>query len=405
MASLPLRRPILPLLWPLVVLTVLVSSCAPTRPLPQGPSTQTTGRLDSLECLAHRSAADPMFGRFTRHLAFLDTLSCDRGLDLSWWDGDGASPVLSFPWKHGGVRNLHDLDGWALHFDVRRKRPGTSPPVLVAGWRDASGHTVSTHVQAAHVLDPALDTTWQHVNIPFTDFVRGAEATDLTRVEALEFSLESFGDVFIDHLRLGPSTPDKKALRRARKQRPLPCPRGKFILFDDQFDHVWGLGDHGDRRRMTVSGHRGRNRSNALVLEWDFTPEPFSTTSPFAGDSAIGFSWTGWAPVAIPGDLDRSKIEFHLKNVGVNPGPSGDLPLTVGIVDHQGRTSTVALTGSHFDSPQFGHWQRGRIPLSEFKWKQDKRDTSGLASIAAITLSAAGQGHVFLDDLQIVLSP
>ena len=155
---------------------------------------------------------------------------------------------------------------------------------------------------------------------------------------------------------------------------------------------------------MVVSKKRGRNKSNALELEWDFVAKPFSKKGPRHNDESIGFTWNGWNPVSIPQNLNGSEIQFHLKNIGVNPGPSGDLPLEVGIVDHQGETSKLSLTGDHFDNLRFGHWQTCSIPLSEFNWKKEKQDISGLSSIAFVTLTVKNNGHVFLDDISITFS-
>ena len=392
------------ILSPLAFLVTCLTSCSDKRPIQAGSTNRTLGLMDSLDLFSHQNHQEHIFGRFPRHHASLDTLACNYGLDLIWWKGEGSAPSIVLNWNHGGPRNLQDLNGHALRFDIRKKRQTGTSPVLVMGWRDQGGHAASIHLNQSHILLPSLDTAWQAVSVPLSDFSRGRLSTDFTRIEALELSLEHFGEVLIDNLRIGPHERNRKIERKAKKESLTECPEGKYNLFEEQFDHVWGLGNFGKRRMMVVSKKRGRNKSNALELEWDFVAKPFSKKGPRHNDKSIGFTWNGWNPVSIPQNLNGSEIQFHLKNIGVNPGPSGDLPLEVGIVDHQGETSKLSLTGDHFDNLRFGHWQTCSIPLSEFNWKKEKRDISGVSSIAFVTLTAKSNGHVFLDDISITFS-
>lgn len=359
---------------------------------------------DSLTLLDHLKADNPIFGRFPSHHVFLDTLSCSHGLDLIWWPDNGPSPTLRLPWKYKGTRDLDALNNQALQFEIRRKRLSTSIPVLVLGWIDNQGHECSIHLDQRHILKPEIDTLWQSVNIPLSQFTRGKESTELNSIESLQLRLEHFGEVLIDNLRVGPNTPNKKAIRKAKKAPLQPCPTGKFNLFEENFDHVWGLGNYGDHRVFEVSPKRGRNKSNTLEIEWDYEPEPFSNVTPAHKDNVIGFTWNGWNPVSAPGNLDYSKIELHLRNIGVNPGPKGALPMAIGLVDHHGFKSEVSLSNDFFTNRNFGHWELCTIPLSEFEWADEKQEAPGLVSIAYITISTASQGHVFIDDVSITLA-
>jgi len=361
-------------------------------------------QIDSLQLLTHLKGDELKFGRFPRHHIFLDTLSSQHGLDLIWWEGDGPTPSVKLNWKHGGIRNLSGFNDFALQFNIRKKRLGKSTPVLVVGWIDEDGHEASIHLNQNHVLNPDIDTLWQTVNIPFQDFHRGSKSTDFKRIQGIQMKLEDFGEVLIDDMKIGPSVPNRKAKRLARKTKLSPCPNGKFQLFKEQFDHVWGLGNFGDRRISQVSAKRGRNKSNTLELEWNFLQTPFSKASPEMDDNIIGFTWNSWNPILPPSELTDSKINFQLKNIGTNPGSSGDLPITVGIVDHLGQSSEVILTGDLFSNLKFGHWQFCSIPLSKFDWKMNKKDPEGLSSIHYITISTAEKGHVFIDDIDIILN-
>ncbi len=387
-----------------MLLALSATSCSKSRVMQRSAPSISEGQRDSLELLAHMEERDPRFGRFPRHHVFLDTLTCNHGVDLIWWDGNGPAPSMELNWKHGGIQDLSVLDNCALQFSIRKKRLSQSTPVLVLGWIDEDGHVASIHLNQYHLLNPDLDTLWQTVNVPIEHFRRGSKSTDFKRIAGLQLTLEDFGEVLIDEMTIGPSLPSRKANRRARKADPSPCPKGKFNVFEDQFDHVWGLGDFGDRRIMKVSAKRGRNKSNTLELEWNFIPKPFSTSSPSTDDNMIGFTWNGWCPVSPPSNLTDSKIEFHLKNIGVNPGPSGDLPITIGIVDHFGYSSEVSLSGNFFANQWFGHWEFCSIPLSEFDWKLHKKDPPGLSSIQYITISTAEKGHVFIDDIDMILT-
>ena len=249
---------------------------------------------------------------------------------------------------------------------------------------------------------PNIDTAWQDVSIPFCFFARpgGHRLFSLKPcTSAWNISEKST----LTRSEWGHLT-HRKIKRKARKAPLAACPDGRFVLFEEQFDHVWGLGDHGDRRRAVVSNKRGRNKSNAIELEWDFTPPPFQKASPPVSDGTLGCSWNGWKAVTIPSDMQGSLIQFNLKNIGINPGPSGDLPLAIGIVDHLGVSYWVPVTGDRFDQLAFGHWQTCTIPLEAFSWNQDGESPSHLSSIAQIAVRMESKGHVFVDDLQITLS-
>ena len=361
-------------------------------------------KVDSMAFSLHSMPSEPIFGRFARHHAFLDTLTCDHGLDLIWWKGEGPAPCMELSWVYGGSRDLTLTEGQALRFRVRKKRPSETIPVLVLGWKDPSGHIASIHLNQSHVLNPALDTAWQEVSVPISDFTRGRTSADFSNIESLQLRLEHFGEVYLDHLRVGPHSSNRKIERKARKAPLTACPDGRFVLFEEQFDHVWGLGEFGERRRAVVSKKRGRNKSHALELEWNFTPTPFQKSSPITTDGTLGCSWNGWTAVSVPSDMQGSMIQFNLKNIGINPGPSGDLPLAIGIVDHMGVSDWVPVTGDRFDELGFGHWQTCTIPLEAFSWNHDGENPSHLSSIAQIVLNMESQGHVFVDDLQITLS-
>ena len=390
--------------WGVALFLLCATSCSEQRPIQTSNLDIGASTTDSLDWSLDLDRPETLLGRFTRHHAFLDTLTCDRGLDLIWWKGTGPAPLLNLPWMGGGSRDLTAFAEHALQFRIRKKRPTETIPVLVLGWQDETGHSASIHLNQSHVLDPALDTAWQDVSIPFSAFSRGRAATDFSRIEALHIGLEHFGEVYIDQVRVGPHLTHRKIKRKARKAPLSACPDGRFVLFEEQFDHVWGLGDHGDRRRAVVSNKRGRNKSNAIESWWDFTPPPFQKASPPVSDGTLGCSWNGWKAVTIPSDMQGSLIQFNLKNIGINPGPSGDLPLAIGIVDHLGVSHWVPVTGDRFDQLAFGHWQTCTIPLEAFSWNQDGENPSHLSSIAQIAVRMESKGHVFVDDLQITLS-
>ena len=388
------------LVWLFAVLAC-VTSCSEKRPIQRYSSDVTDTRLDSLQLLSDYNQKN-ILGRFPRYHAVLDTQICQYGLDLIWWTGEGATPTIQLPWAQAGSRNLQEIPDFALQFNIKKKRQTGSTPVIVVGLQDETGHTSSVHLNQSHILFPALDTTWQSASIPFIDFSRGLSSTDLTRIKAIELKLENFGEIYIDKIKIGPHKTNRKIKRKSKKTTSMPCPEGKFKLFEEQFDHVWGLGNYGSRRTIAIAEKRGRNRSKCLELEWDYLKNPVSSKKK-NHDNSIGFTWNKWIPVDIPKRLEGSKIQFHMKNIGINPGPSGDIPIEIGIVDHLGQTSKLFLAGEYFDNLRFGHWQTCSIPLSKFNWKREGDDTQGLSSIAFVTLTTHSKGHVFLDDIHIYL--
>ena len=102
-------------------------------------------------------------------------------------------------------------------------------------------------------------------------------------------------------------------------------------MFEENADHIMGLGDFGDHRRFTIEEKRGRDKSLGLDLEWDLTPPPLSAQPVAFPTHTLGFSWNGWKPVTPPNEPDKALIVFKLRNIGINQGPVEPLPIQVGM--------------------------------------------------------------------------
>lgn len=320
---------------------------------------------------------------------------------LHWWKGTSPPDRISFPWADGAARDLSSVEEFGgISVWLRRTGLTKAQPVIVFEVMDTRGLVSEVTLAAQHAETFPLDTNWQEVRIPLTEFNRGRNQTDWTEIAALNLRMEHFGEILLKDWTLVPHQPRRKLEKKAAKRPLESVPEGRFTLFEENADHIMGLGDFGDHRRFTIEEKRGRDKSLGLDLEWDLTPPPLSAQPVAFPTHTLGFSWNGWKPVTPPNEPDKALIVFKLRNIGINQGPVEPLPIQVGLADAEGRTSMVALTQDLIPGAGFGKWQECRIPFSAFEWATEA-NPDGLGSLAFLFFRFEEKGHVHLDDVQV----
>ena len=379
-----------------------LSSCSNSNKLPALNDAESA-LLDSISLFAGTLPSEALLGTFPQHRCTVesDSLYGADVMHLNWWKGPGLSERISLPWPDENPRNLtsvEDLGGLSIW--VRKEGASRSVPVLVFELEDTRGMRSSVALAARHVPSFPLDTLWQEVRIPLSDFNCGRNQTDWSAISSMNLRMEHFGEVLVGACTLVPHMGRKKVERRAAKRPLIAMEPGQFIVFEENADHEWGLGDFGEDRQFIVKEKRGRSKSQALDCQWDCTPPPLSSQKVRFPDHTIGFSWNRWQTLAPPARPDAAYIVFKLRNIGVNPGPTAALPIEVGIEDGTGRRSSVALTQDLIPATGFGKWMECRIPFNAFDWATED-DPSGPGSISYIYFQFSEKGHVYIDDLSV----
>ena len=375
-------------------------SCSSSRNMPQLNGSQAA-MLDSIPLLNGAKQIEGLAGKFKQHQCSIeeDSLLQTEVLKLRWWKSDTPPNSIAIPWPEGTSRNLQAVQSvGGISLFVKKTGESQANPVLVFELTDSKGVSSSIPLLARHIPVYPIDTTWQEVRIPFSDFTRGKSQTDWSDISSLNLKMEHFGEILLRDFVVVPHSTRKKVERKARKRPLNPAPNGRFILFEENVEHAWGLGDFGENRRFTINKKRGRDKSLGLDLEWDLLPIPFNTGPDPVPHHIIGFSWNGWQAVLPPESLDKAFLVFKLRNIGVNQGPNAALPIQIGIQDQQGHTSTVALTQDLISGEAFGKWRECRVPFSAFLWSSES-SPDGLSSIGSIFFQFSEKGQVYIDDL------
>lgn len=381
---------------------LLLGSCSQSRRLPALTEAQTA-TLDSTAFFGDDTPSEFLIGKFPQHQCNTqkDSLLGMDVLHLTWWKGPALSERKSFPWPAGKPNNLDSVEALGgISIWIKKTGPSQSDPVIIFELEDHSGMRSSTSLAARHIPTFPLDTVWQEARIPLSDFRRGRNQTDWSDLASFNLRMEHFGDVEIGACQLVPHAPIKKVVRRASKRPHTEIEPGRFIVFEENTDHEWGLGEFGPDRQFIINEKRGRSKSQALDFEWDFSPAPLTLEALKFPTHTVGFSWNQWQALAPPAQPDAAFIVFKLRNIGVNPGPTAPLPIEVGVADADGNTSSMALTQDLISAKGFGKWMECRIPMNAFEWATED-DPSGLGSIEYIYFQFSEKGHVYIDDLSV----
>jgi len=381
---------------------LVLGSCSQSRRLPALTDAQAE-TLDSTSFLGGAVPPESLFGKFSQHQCNTqkDSLLGMDILHLTWWKGPALSERKSFPWPAEKPNNLDSVEALGgISIWIKKTGPSQSDPVMVFELEDRNGMRSSTALAPRHIPTFPLDTVWQEARIPLSDFNRGRDQTDWSDLAAFNLRMEHFGDIEIGTCTLVPHAPIKKVVRRASKRPLADIAPGRFIVFEENADHEWGLGQFGPDRQFIVKEKRGRSKSQALDFEWDFSPNPLTLEAPEFPTHTVGFSWNRWQAMAQPAQPDAAFIVFKLRNIGVNPGPTAPLPIKVGIAGADGHTSVIALTQDLIPATGFGKWMECRIPMSAFDWATED-DPNGLGSIEYFYFQFSEKGHVYIDDLYV----
>lgn len=359
--------------------------------------------LDSIALFTETLESEDQMGQFRGHRVGLEMEGSHGGqaLHLQWWQGPQHENELLLPWPDGAARNLISVEEvGGVSFLIKQGNTKSTSPTLSLQWVDNRNHKSAAHLAPEHAERWPIDTTWQEIRIPFSDFRKGRSNTDWSQIEALELRMDEFGDVLVDDIRVVPHEPRKTMRKWLKKNPPIPPNKGKFLLFEEELNCVWGMGDFSPHRNFQVKEKRGRNKSMGLDMEWDFSLDPVSGRPLKFAPNQVGFSWNRWQELGPPTRPESAFIVFKLRNIGVNPGPTAALPIHVGFADADGKISSVVLSQDLIPATGFGKWVECRIPFSTFDWATEEAP-EGLGSISYLFFEFSEKGHVYIDDLSV----
>lgn len=380
----------------------------------------------ALVCLGSCSSPEPLTSLPSDALLILDSLSISsqipsEALDLDvknqscirlktessssskvdlhahWWEGSCLPPVLSIPFPPDAPKNFTEVEHLgSLNFMARKVQTSRSEPTIIIKLCDTYQNCSSTHIQSRHLLRTKLDTSWQEVIIPFSDLKRGRDATNWSSINHIDIQFEGFGEVEISNIYTSTFSlrkESKKAIKRETAEEP---PVGQFYLFKEELNHVWGLGERRNRD-FNVKAYQGVNESQALVLEWDFVTPALSRELKTDADGSMGISWNHWISYALPPSLDRSKVNFMLRNLSPRNSATEELPLWIGLSDGDGNEKELNITP--YLTGRNGGWQECEILLSEF-YSTSNLDTE--KELEYLFFKTKKKGHVLLDNLKVI---
>lgn len=293
--------------------------------------------------------------------------SCDWvGFGIGW---DGWSP-----------KDLSSItESGAFFFDVKAVNERATIPTLIFLLEDYGGK-MSAGVVGSHCMERyPIDSEWQEFQLTLDRFDLRESGIDLTNIKQLVIEFQGAGDIIIDNIRIGPKK-DRDVSKNKRTFPSSKVPMEPTVLFETEFQNVWGLGAYEQRNfQMT------KIESNTVLdLEW----RKCSNCKTYE----MGFSWAKWKAVDAS-DFD-GYIELEVKNKN---GNSPSVPLFFNLQSYDYSNKSVQLTSEWVEGGRYdGQWRKVRIPLSEFT------DFINESGIKQLQFQMKEEGNLLIDNMRIV---
>ena len=299
---------------------------------------------------------------------------CDfAGFGIGWDDyvGKDLTPIMKYA---------------AIQFYVRTQHGVMYGLPIVLTLEDYSGGMGFAYTYNKYFQKAILDTTWQKVVVPLSDFDIKKEHLDPSNIKQLQFELQQSGDIYLDDVKLVFYTPEpqKPWLGEQKIPNPLATP---ITIFDEGFIHNngWGLMKNSceDFRLDSTQASSGRLSIHAT---WNNT----ESCKPLP----IGASWDEWNPMDLSGALNTTAFQFDIKVVS---GGGNEVPVKIGMNDFSRASTYVQLTSQYVKGGVYDNqWHTVTIPLSAFKNTMNFKDTK------QVLFSFEKSGDIYLDNLKFI---
>ena len=304
-------------------------------------------------------------------------ISWDKNLGCEWI-GFGNS---FNNWQASNIN--HYINSKALSFFVRTQIGEVSSIPIVASLEDFSGGGSYLFINCEKYLKGlTIDTTWKQIIVPLWDFPIKDEVEnddiDISSIKQLKFQLEGAGKFYIDEISLIEYSKKKYQAMQLEVENMKPKGLTNQIIYQEGKlkESGWGTGEkicHTLKETADAPGNR--------CIEWKYETNDCNWAQ-------WGINWNDWYQINFRGLIDECSLELKIKTT-----PNAQFLLA--IEDFKGNSSSIPIP-----SQNFSNWTTVKIPLSDFKLKENN---FVLDQIKQISFKGIKSGKVLLDDIKIVL--
>jgi hypothetical protein len=314
-----------------------------------------------------------------------------EAIKISWNRGDEGCIFAGFGigWDGWAGKDLTQvMDYAAFRFYVRAQKERMYGLPIVLTLEDYSGGMGFCYTANKYFERTFIDTTWQRIEVPLSDFDLDTESLDITNVKQLQLELQQNGSIYIDDISLVFHTPP--VVEPWMQEEVLPDPLEMPItIFDDAFinNHGWGM-MNGNCRNVEISSSEAYSGGEAISAKWNNTGE--------CNVMDIGASWNKWHPVNFTkGNIDDFAFEFYIYNRGeLTP----ELNLYFGLRDYNGNVVRTQISATYANEDVFNSsWTRVSVPIAELKGS-----AINFSNIKELVFQMEGTGDVLIDEVKMV---
>lgn len=299
-------------------------------------------------------------------------------IQLKWnrtseWVGFGIG------WNKWQAKDLSDItEEGGFVFDVRAIDDRSNIPTLIFLLEDYSGVMSAGVVGSESLQRYPINEEWQSFRLPLSAFDIASSGIDLTNIKQLVVEFQGSGQLYVDNIQLIECSPYNHQWKEEFPSSKVRLDEST-VVFDGNFDQVWGLGQFGTRNYQITP-------RKTLEMKWNNTE--------FSAKSSFGTSWANWKFVDLSAVQENASLTFEVQNLqGVNQ----ELGLEVLLQDYSYNQSPVTINGSTSSMSDFTkEWVKIDIPLSTFA-----KNNLQMENIKQLIFRTQGSGHIEIRDIKI----
>jgi len=322
-------------------------------------------------------------------LTYDQVYSGNTAVKMSWdRSAEGCEFAgIGIGWDGYAGKDLSRLmDHAAIQFYVRAQEGKMYGLPIVLTLEDYSGGMGFAYTANKWFERTSIDTSWQKVVVPLSNFDLETENLDVTNIKQLQLELQQSGSIYLDDIKLVYFTPKK--VDPWMEEEELPDPLAVPVqLFDDSFinDNGWGLvEDDCQEVKITTAEHFSDNKS--IIAKWQNTED--------CKIAAFGVSWNKWKPVDASKKLKELKFQFQVKNAGE---PSDKLNISIGMEDYDRRKALVQLTSDYVEGGIYNQeWRTVTVPFKDLPKDFDYK------RIKTMVFMLSESGEIYIDDIRLI---
>ena len=306
-------------------------------------------------------------------------ISWDKNLGCEWI-GFGNS---FNNWQPANIQDL--MNTKALSFFVRTQIGQVNSLPIVASLEDFSGGGSYLFIDCEKYLKGlSIDTSWQQIIVPLWDFPINNEVEndgiDISSIKQFKFQLEGAGKFYIDEISLIEYSKNKHETMQLEVENMKPKGITKQIIYQEGKlkESGWGTGEkicHTLKETSDAPGNR--------CIEWKYETKDCNWAQ-------WGINWNDWYQINFRGLIEQCSLEFKVRT-------TPNALFYIAVEDFKGNSSAISIPSK--SSQNFSNWTTVKIPLSDFKLKENN---FVLDQIKQISFKGIKSGKVLLDDIKIV---